>query len=165
MTTIDSNLNQVGELQKSGNRRLRRGNILVSVIGIALFVWVIVHSGPSVVAHQLKALRVALPLVIALSLIRLVLQTRTWSATLNNEGLGIPLRGLIGIRLASQAMGYLTIFGPVLSEPMKIKLLGTPVEKTATATFLDNGVYWFTSAMVGIAGCVSISLLKSHATI
>jgi hypothetical protein len=48
---------------------------------------------------------------------------------------------------------------------MKINLLRTPVEKTATATFLDNGVYWFTSALVGIAGCVSISVLKSQSTI
>jgi hypothetical protein len=46
---------------------------------------------------------------------------------------------------------------------MKIKLLRTPVTATATATFLDNGVYWFTSALIGIAGCVSISLMKAHA--
>jgi len=165
MTTLDSNSNQVGTQKESNNRHLRRGNILISIIGIALFAWVVVHSGPSAIAHQLRALRIALPLVIALSLLRLALQTRTWSAALKNEGLDVSLRRLIGIRLASQGMGYLTVFGPVLSEPMKINLLRTPVEETATATFLDNGVYWFTSAMVGIVGCVSISLLKSQGTI
>jgi hypothetical protein len=165
MATPDSSSTQLRTQKKSHKRHLRRGNILISVIGVVLFAWVVVHSGPSAVAHQLKALRIALPLVIALSVIRLVLQTRTWSAALKNEGLAVSLRRLIGIRLASQAMGYLTVFGPVLSEPMKINLLRTPVEKTATATFLDNGVYWFTSALVGIAGCVSISVLKSQSTI
>jgi hypothetical protein len=138
------------------------GNLLLTFIGVTLFAWVAVHTGPSAIVHQLKALRIALPIVLALSLCRLLLQTFTWSAALKNEGLDFGAPKLIGIRLASQAMGYLTVFGPVLSEPMKIKLLRSPVEATATATFLDNGVYWFTSALFGIAGCVSFSLLKSQ---
>src|SRR5262249_49666135 len=82
---------------------------------------------------------------------------------LRSEGLDVGVSRLMKIRLASQGMGYLTVFGPVLSEPMKIKLLRTPVEQTATATFLDNGVYWFTSALVGVAGCIAIGLMKSRA--
>jgi hypothetical protein len=147
---------------KETNRHMTRGSLLLTLIGVTLFAWVIVHAGPSAIVYQLKALRIALPIVLALSLCRLLFQTLTWSAALKNEGLDFGARKLIGIRLASQAMGYLTVFGPVLSEPMKIKLLRSPVEPTATATFLDNGVYWFTSALAGIAGCVSISLLKSQ---
>jgi len=141
---------------------MSRGSLLLTLIGIALFAWVIVHTGPSAILHQLKALRIALPIVVVLSLVRLLLQTFAWSAALKNEGLEIGTLRLIGIRVASQAMGYLTVFGPVLSEPMKINLLRTPVASTATATFLDNGVYWFTTALVGIAGCVSISLMKAQ---
>src|SRR5262249_469995 len=98
-----------------------------------------------------------------LSLLRLLLQSRTWSAALENEGLHVEVRRLMKIRIASQAMGYLTVFGPLLSEPMKIKLLRTPVEQTATATFLDNRVYLFTSALVGITGCIAIGLMRSRA--
>jgi hypothetical protein len=147
---------------KESKRLMTSGNLLLTLIGVALFAWVIVHAGPSVIGHQLKALRIALPIVLVLSLCRLFLQTLAWSAALKNEGLDFGTAKLIGIRLASQGMGYLTVFGPVLSEPMKVKLLRSPVEATATATFLDNGVYWFTSALAGIAGCVSISLLKSQ---
>jgi hypothetical protein len=78
-----------------------------------------------------------------------------------SEGLHVGLRRLIGIRPASQGMGYLTVFGPILSEPTKINLLRTPVAPTATATFLDNGVYWFTSALVGIAGCICITVMRA----
>jgi hypothetical protein len=59
-------------------------------------------------------------------------------------------------------MGYLTVLGPVISEPMKIKLLGTPTEPTITATFLDDGVYWFTSALLAILGIVSLPLVAVH---
>src|SRR5215475_706952 len=158
MTMFGSN----SKAQSSGGSRSSKTNLLLTTAGVLLFVWVIVHAGPSAILHQLKALRIALPIVVALSIARLILQSLTWSAALKNEGIEIPLRRLIGIRLASQAMGYLTVFGPVLSEPMKINLLRTPVEATATATFLDNGVYWFTTGLICIAGCISIILVKAQ---
>lgn len=68
----------------------------------------------------------------------------------------------MAVRLASQSMGYLTILGPVVSEPMKIKLLGTSSDRTMTATFLDTGVYWFTSTLFAIAGVVSLSVIATH---
>src|SRR6266581_888715 len=160
MTTLESNSNS--NRTENSSQQLSKTNLLLAVVGIALLGWVIVHASPSAIMHQLKALRVALPIVVALSLARLFLQTFTWSAALQSEGLDVGMPRLIGIRLASQAMGYLTVFGPVISEPMKINLLRTPVARTATATFLDNGVYWFTSALIGIAGCVCISLTKTH---
>src|SRR4029077_616647 len=147
---------------KGSKRHMTRGSLFLALIGVTLFSWVIVHARPSAIVHQLKALRIALPLVLALSLCRHLLQTLTWSAALKNEGLDFGARKLIGIRLASQAMGYLAWYVPVVSERIRRRLLRSPVEPTATATFLDNGVYWFTSALVGIAGCVSISLLRSQ---
>lgn len=144
------------------DRRMKKGNLLLAIAGALLLAWVVVHAGSSAILHQLTALRIALPIVVALSLARLLLQTLAWSAALKNEGLEIEMRRLIGIRLASQGVGYLTVFGPVISEPMKINLLRTPVASTAAATFLDNGVYWFTSALVGIVGCICIGLTKTH---
>jgi hypothetical protein len=45
---------------------------------------------------------------------------------------------------------------------MKIKLLGTSSEPTITATFLDAGVYWFTSALVAISGVICLPLIAAH---
>lgn len=69
---------------------------------------------------------------------------------------------LAGVRLASPSMGYLTVLGPVIFEPMKIRLLGTPREQTIAATFLDTGVYCFTSILVAIAGIVCLSSIAAH---
>ena len=62
---------------------------------------------------------------------------------------------LLGIRLASQSMGYLSVLGPALSEPMKINLLKGNWNASATATLADTGIYWFTSAIFGLASAMS----------
>lgn len=142
---------------------MRRGrHLIVAVIGVALFAWVIARVGWPALLHQVSAMRVTLPIVLSLSLCRLLLQTAAWSGALNREGISVKPGRLIGIRLASQGMGYLTFLGAVLSEPLKIKLLRTPLESTITATFLDNGVYWFTSALVAVGGCICAAVGITH---
>lgn len=139
---------------------MKRGRQLtLALIGAALFGWVIVRVGLPAFLHQVRAMSIALPVVITLSLCRLLLQTTAWSATLNGEGLSVAPGKLMGIRLAAQSMGYLTFLGAVVSEPMKIKLLGAPTESTIKATLLDSGVYCFTAGVVAIAGCLCAALL------
>lgn len=135
---------------------------MLVLIALILFIWVIAHVGIPDMLGQLKAMRVALPIVLVLSAARLLLQTFTWSASLKGEDVFVITSKLIGVRLASQAMGYLTVFGPIISEPMKIKLLGTASEPTITATLLDDGVYWFTSGLLAISGIASLPLVMGH---
>jgi hypothetical protein len=141
---------------------VRKTHLIAPVVGAVAFAWVIAHIGFPTLMEQLKAMRVALPIVVALSLLRLFLQTATWSASLKGEDVSVGITKLMGVRLASQSMGYLTVLGPLISEPMKVKLLGTSSEPTITATFLDNGVYWFTSALIAITGIVSLPLVTVH---
>src|SRR2546427_11966049 len=141
---------------------MKKGHLIAAAISLVMFAWVIAHVGLSAMLVQLKAMRVALPIVLDLSVLRLFLQSITWSASLEGEHVSVNRTKLMGVRLASQSMGYLTVLGPVISEPMKIKLLGTSSEPTITATFLDNGVYWFTSALVAISGIVCLPLIAAH---
>src|SRR5580700_5755048 len=141
---------------------MRKTRLLAPVVAAIAFAWVIVHVGLPTMMEQLKAMRVALPIVLALSALRLFLQTLTWSASLKGEDVSVDTTRLMGVRVAAQSMGYLTVLGPVISEPMKIKLLGTAREPTITATFLDDGVYWFTSTLLAIAGIVSLPLVAVH---
>jgi hypothetical protein len=141
---------------------MRKLHLIIALAALVLFAWVIAHVGLSTIVAQLKALRLALPIVMALSALRLFLQSTTWSASLKGGNIAVNRTTLIGVRLASQSMGYLTVLGPVISEPMKIKLLGTSSEPTITATCLDTGVYWFTSALVAISGIVFLPLFTVH---
>jgi hypothetical protein len=140
---------------------MKKSHLILGILGLALFVWVVARISPAALARELQAIRTALPIVLALSVCRLVLQSIAWSASLDGQNASAPLTKLIGVRVASQAMGYLTVLGPLLSEPMKIKLLGTATGPTA-ATFLDDGVYWFTSALVAISGIVSLFSIAVH---
>ncbi len=135
---------------------MKKAQPAFALVAIALFGWVLAHVGVAPLVVQLKAMRVALPIVLALSVLRLLLQSITWSASLEGEHVSVNTAKLMGVRLASQSMGYLTVLGPLISEPMKIRLLGTSTEPTVTATFLDDGVYWFTSALLAIVGLVSL---------
>jgi hypothetical protein len=69
----------------------------------------------------------------------------------------------MGIRLSAQGAGYISVFGPVLSEPMKIRLLGNS-NSVAVATLADTGVYWFASSLFGIFGCLAAVFLLSERT-
>jgi glycosyltransferase 2 family protein len=142
---------------------MRKGrHLILALIGAALFTWVVARVGLPAILQQLKAMRLAFPILLTLSVCRLLLQTSVWSAALKGAGISVDPERLIGIRLASQSMGYLTFLGAVLSEPLKIKLLRTPTESTIKATFLDSGVYWFTSVLVAIIGCLCAASLAIH---
>jgi len=141
---------------------VRKTHLIAPLVAAIAFAWVIAHVGLPKMMEQVKAMRVALPIVLALSALRLFLQTLTWSASLKGEDVSVDTTRLMGVRVAAQSMGYLTVLGPVISEPMKIKLLGTAREPTITATFLDDGVYWFTSTLLAIAGIVSLPLVAVH---
>jgi len=141
---------------------MKKAHLTFAFLAIALFAWVLAHMGLSTVMQQLKAMRIALPIVLSLSLLRLLLQSMAWSASLKGERVSVKIPKLAGTRLAGQSMGYLTVLGPVISEPLKIKLLGTPTEPTVTATFLDDGVYWFTSAVLAMLGIASLPFVAVH---
>ena len=141
---------------------MKKGHLVIAVVAVALFTFVIAHMRLPSMMQQLKAIRIALPIVVALSTLRLFLQSLTWSTSLKGQNISVDKTKLAAVRLASQSMGYLTVLGPVISVPMKINLLGTPAEPTITATFLDDGVYWFTSALIAIAGIFSLPFVAVY---
>jgi hypothetical protein len=141
---------------------MKKTEPVVAIVAITLFAWVLAHVGLASLVQQLRAMRIALPIVLGLSLMRLLLQSIAWSGSLKGERVYVDTPRLAAIRLAGQSMGYLTVLGPMISEPIKIRLLGAATEATVTATFLDNGVYWFTSALLAIVGVVSLPFVAVH---
>ena len=142
----------------------KRGNTLVAMAGFLLVIFVASRIGWHTVARQLVAVRAGIAIIILLSAVRLVLQTRSWAIALRRDGSDVGTGRLMLTRLASQGIGYLTVLGPVASEPMKISLLRKHAASPATATLVDTGVYWFTSGLVAIAGCLAACLLLSNSS-
>jgi hypothetical protein len=141
---------------------VKKAEAFIVVAGLGLFAVVMSKIGWTTALTELRKIWIAIPLLIALSVVRLLLQTRTWKIALSTEGLRTSVGELIGIRIASQSMGYLSVLGPAISEPMKIKLLGEDWKSAATATLVDSGVYWFSSILAGAVGCIAAAVLLAH---
>lgn len=140
----------------------RHREMILAAAGLLLVGFVASRVGLHAVVKELAAVRGAIAIIVALSLVRLILQTRSWSIALRLDGFHFSTGELMLVRLASQGMGYLTVLGPVASEPMKIRLLRQQGRSPTSATLVDTGVYWFTSGLVGISGCVAACVLLAH---
>ena len=140
----------------------RRWDAVLAVAGLALFAFAASRIGWGAVINAIVEARFAVAIILGLSLCRLILQTRSWSIALRSEGIEASTSELMLIRLASQGIGYLSVLGPVASEPMRISLLRKPGGTGTASTLADTGVYWFTTAMVGIAGCLSAVVVLAH---
>ena len=141
---------------------MKKAETMIVVAGLGLLAVVVSKIGWSAALGELRRIWMAIPLLIALSAVRLLLQTRSWKIALGAEGLRNNVGELVGIRMASQSMGYLSVLGPAISEPMKIKLLGYDWKSAATATIVDSGAYWFSSVLAGVAGCVALAVTLAH---
>ena len=141
---------------------MKRIETLFVAAGLGLFVVVVSRIGWGAALHELRTVWIALPLVVGLSVVRLLLQTQAWKMALREEGVETSFGELAGIRIASQSMGYLSVMGPAISEPMKVKLLGNDWKNSAAATVVDSGVYWFSSTVVGIIGCVAAATVLAR---
>jgi len=139
----------------------RRDTVLAAT-GLLLLVFVGWRIGWHSVLSELAAVRWGIAVIVLLSSVRLLLQTRSWSIALRQDGIHSSTRELMLIRLASQGIGYLTVLGPVASEPMKISLLRKHSKSPTAATLVDTGMYWFASGLVAVAGCLAACVLLAH---
>ncbi len=133
--------------------------LAVLLTGLALLVFAVERTGSGLVIRELHAMSGALVVILALSLIRLRLQTQSWALALREDGVDSNTTELMFLRLASQGIGYLTVLGPAASEPMKIKLLEHHRGSATAATLVDTGAYWMSAGLVLIAGSISAMLV------
>ena len=139
----------------------------VLVLGIALFGFALERIGPGRVRGELEAMSSAIVMIFTRSLMRLYLQTQSWSLALQQDGIQSSRIELMFLRLASQGIGYLTVLGPAASEPIKIKLLqhhqrSTHHRSPTAATLVDTGVYWLSAGLVLIAGSITAMFAVAH---
>ncbi len=140
---------------------MRKTKIVLAAAGFAFLVLLIARIGPRTLARQLAVVSWSLPVLITLGLVKVVLRTWSWEQALAADGVVVGTRRLLGIAVAAQAMAYLSAMGPVVGEPMKPLLLrdSAAVEASVVGTLADTGVYWFTSALLGLAGALAGILL------
>jgi hypothetical protein len=141
---------------------VKTGRIFVGAAAAAGLVVLASRIGLRDAAAHARNLGVALPILLTAGFARLLIQTQAWQTALRSEGVTAPYWRLVGVRLASQAAGYLTV-GPAASEPVKLAMLRDcgGMEATAPATLIETGAYWLTTVILGFAGAFAAAALAS----
>jgi hypothetical protein len=118
---------------------IRKRDALLAAAGLILFAFAAGRIGWGTVIRAIEEARTAVAVILGLSVVRLILQTHSWSIALCSDGIKSSAKELTFIRLASQGIGYLSVLGPVASEPMKISLLRRAGMSASRATLVERG--------------------------
>ncbi len=130
---------------------MHKKHVAIMMAGLGLFGFVAAKMGWHAMVQELETVWLALPILLGLSSARMLLQTLAWSCALEADGIRASFGQLIGARASSHGIGYLSVLGPLISEPMRISLVG---QSSAAATLIDTGVYWFSSGVFAILGAI-----------
>jgi hypothetical protein len=129
----------------------------LSLAGAALLVWQIQSAGPRDVARGLAAIGPGFGLILLNAFVRFVCRAVAWHAMLDPP---LPFRRVLAALMAGDALGNVTPFGLLASEPAKALYLGRDVDQTRAlaALAIENFFYGVMTAAYIIVG-VAVMLL------
>jgi len=133
---------------------MRKTEIVFLILGLALFVVLLNQIGWGVILAQLYGVGWTFLLVLLVSGGRYAARTLAWRYAFSAQH-ELPSFGeMFRARLAAQALGYLTIAGPLLSEPAKATLLRdqVPLRIGLGGSLLEATAYSLTSTIIMVTG-------------
>jgi Lysylphosphatidylglycerol synthase TM region len=129
--------------------------VISTLIGLALFIYVIKQTGFSEISSNLRAIGAGFLLILAVSSTRYLSRSLAWLHCMNPEERRIGFWALWRARLAGEAVGDLT-FGPLVAEPMRLIALGDrlPLSSGISSLAVENIAYAASSCLMVMAGAV-----------
>src|SRR5262250_587342 len=139
------------------NLRSRLLAVISTLIGLALFIYVIKQTGLSEIASNLRSVGAGFLLILAFSSTRYLSRALAWLRCMNPEERRVGFWALWRARLAGEAVGDLT-FGPVVAEPMRLIALGDRLSLSSGISSLavENIAYTVSSCLMVMAGAVAL---------
>ena len=140
-------------------RRIRPLGIVAAVVGLALIVYAIQRAGYEEIVDGVRRLGMGFFAVLLISAFRDVVRTMAWQATIEgSQRLGL-LDGWAA-RIAGEALGNLTPFGVLVSEPTKATFVRrhVPFAVALTGTIIENLFYSLAVAVVIATGILVLLL-------
>src|SRR5208283_5023825 len=136
---------------------------LAAIFGTALLAYLIWRIGPSTLVQDASRLGWGLALVIALGGVAHVVKAWAWRFTLVGEEHKVSFLRLLQLRLVSEAVGQLGVFGQAFGEGIRVSALSAeiPAACRISSVTLDRGLFIATGALVMLTAPLALSL--SHA--
>ena len=141
------------------SRPLRAVSVVAGVAGAILFAWSMEHAGTTAVADGFRRIGSGVIVVVLLGGVRALVRTAAWRLCFDPED-RLPLRSMLAAYLAGDAIGNVTPFGFLISEPSKIVMVRERVSAQASivSLALENLFYSATVVVMLIAGTGALLL-------
>ena len=135
--------------------------IVAGLAGIALFVFLIGRAGPAQLLHNAKRVGWGVLLVIGVAGFAHLVKAFAWKLTLRSEAKKTSFWRILGLRLASEAIGQFGFVGLVFGESTRAALLGPQVSmaNAISSVALDRGIFMVTGAVVTVVGLTTTILV------
>jgi hypothetical protein len=141
------------------SRGLRTASLLAGLGGLILFAWSMQQAGTTAVVDGIRRVGSGIIVVIALGGVRAIARTAAWRVCLDPED-RVPLGSMLAAYLAGDAIGNVTPFGFLISEPLKIVMIRgrIPVQASVASLTLENLFYSATIVVMLVAGAAALLL-------
>ena len=130
-------------------------SVVLSLAGAGLLAWQIQIAGPRAVARGLATIGPGFAIILVLSLLRFASRAAAWRTLLDEP---LRFRRVLAAAMAGDALGNVTPFGLLASEPAKALYLGRDVDTTRAlaALTVENFFYGILTALYIIVGAVAM---------
>lgn len=135
--------------------------LLAVIFGISLFVYLVHRAGPTNLLESMVTLGWGLVLVLAWGGVAHVLKTWSWRITLLDEKRHVSFPRMLGLRLASEAVGQFGGLGQMIGEGVRVSLLGSalPVASGFASVTIDRALFIISAAIVSIVGLLAVLIV------
>jgi len=135
--------------------------LLAGAFGISLFAYLVHRAGPEKLAESMSTLGWGLGLVIAWGGVAHVVKTWAWRITLLHQKHRVSFARMLGLRLASEAVGQLGGFAQLFGEGLRVSLLGSamPLASGITSVTLDRAFFVLSAAVVSMVGLSAVLMI------
>src|SRR5260221_7141322 len=139
------------------SRRLRRGSLLAALGGAVLFAGSLHHAGTTAVVDGFRRVGAGIIVVVLLGGVRALVRTAAWRLCLDSED-QLSFRAMFAAFLAGDALGNVTPFGLLASEPSKIVMVRRRIALPASMASLtvENLVYSATALVMLMIGTAAL---------
>ena len=140
---------------------MRKLEWIFLVLGLVLFLVLLDRVGWEEILRRLRTLGWVFLLVLGVSGCRYLCRAAAWRCAFAGRQDTPSFRDMFQMRLAGEAIAYLTVAGPLLGEPAKATLLRRrmPMLVGLGVTLIEAGIYGLTSILVILVGLV-LGLLR-----
>ncbi len=128
---------------------MRTVRVIALAAGMALLIWLVVRSGPLLLARDLEKVGWWMLTLLALAALRNAARTEAVRLSLGDDRREFSFGAMYGVLLVSGAVKFVAVAGLVVGEAAKGWLLNRRVSgpRAASAVLVDVLLYYFTAAL------------------